>query len=311
VDDYSKLGSNLIKIMAKKGIKSKDLAGQIGITPTHISYIINGKRQASESLLEKIAAILEVSTDRLTGDAVSSIIDERLEQLGATLEELAENTGVSLHWLKNIDSFVPGELANGEVEYNWITRVAEALGLPGSQLRAALARQEKPIHNNPLFLAEDGLEYLTKKELFSNPKIKVILPDSDFLRRIPLVGKIAAGDPILAIETPGEYIIIDTRINKINGNDINEYFALEVTGQSMEPTIHDGEIVLVKRQPIIEPGEIGVFRCDRDEATIKRFTKEAGKFYLIPDNKQFPVKEFTKDCVCIGKVLESIRRYLK
>jgi repressor LexA len=79
---------------------------------------------------------------------------------------------------------------------------------------------------------------------------KLIEFDSDILRRIPLFGRTAAGSPMMAIENPGEYVVIDIRINKVNGNSIEEYFVLEVAGQSMEPTVHDGEIVLVKKQPI-------------------------------------------------------------
>lgn len=93
--------------------------------------------------------------------------------------------------------------------------------------------------------------------------------------------------------------------------DINEFYALEVVGQSMEPTIHDGEIVLIRKQPVLESGEVGVFRCNGDEATIKRFAQEGGKIYLVPDNKQFPVQEYTDECVCVGKVMESIRRSIK
>jgi repressor LexA len=79
----------------------------------------------------------------------------------------------------------------------------------------------------------------------------------------------------------------------------------------MEPTIHDGEVVLVRKQPEIETGQIGVFRCNGDESTIKRFVREGGKYYLTPDNKQYPALEYTEDCVCIGKVLESIRRKIR
>ncbi|MCK9314465.1 MAG: hypothetical protein M0P20_10500, partial [Methanocorpusculum sp.] len=75
--------------------------------------------------------------------------------------------------------------------------------------------------------------------------------------------------------------------------------------------IHDGEIVLVRRQPEVEIGQIGVFMCNEEEATIKRFAREMGKVYLIPDNKQFPVQEYTSECECIGKVIESIRRAIK
>ncbi len=62
---------------------------------------------------------------------------------GMTLEEAEKISGVSAHWLRNIDEWVPG--ADGkQLDYYWITKVAEALELPGSQLRAALARQEIP-----------------------------------------------------------------------------------------------------------------------------------------------------------------------
>jgi len=161
--------------------------------------------------------------------------------------------------------------------------------------------------NEPLF------DFVTtQKDVGSSRTLsKAIEFDSEYLRRIPLVGRVAAGDPILAIENPNEYIIIDTRINKVNGNAISEYFALEVVGQSMEPTIFDGEVVLVKKQPIIEIGQIGVFRCNREDATIKRFRQEGNKVYLIPDNKQFPVQEYTTECECVGLVIESVRRKIK
>lgn len=297
------------KFRKVRGLSTHKLSELTGISQSTISKIENGKRKTDMEILEKIAEALEVSVERLTGEAASSIIEDKLEEIGMTIEELAERAGVSLHWLQNLDSFIPGELANGEIEYKWITQVAKVLGLPGSQLRAALARQETPVWDGVKSSAwedfkgvkEDGPEYA--------PSVMVF--ESQYLRRIPLVGRIAAGDPILAIENPGEYIVIDTRINKVNGNSLDEYFALEVIGQSMEPTIHDGEIVLVKKTPVVEPGEIGVFRCNGEEATIKRFAREGGKVYLIPDNKQFPVQEYTKDCECIGKVIESIRRVIK
>jgi len=295
------------KFREKKGFSTTDLSNMTGISQSTISKIENGKRRIDLESLEKIADALDVSVDRLTGESASSIIEDRLEEIGITLEELAEKTNVSLYWLKNLDSFIPFN-EEDEYGYKWITRVAKAIGLPGSQLRAALARQEPPVYG--------GSNDVTPEETF-NEFVKESLQsylfelDTEYLCRIPLVGRIAAGDPILAIENTDEHIIIDTRINRINGNDINEYFALEVTGQSMEPTIHDGEVVLVRRQPEIEIGQIGVFLCDKEEATIKRFTREGGTIYLIPDNKQFPVKEYTEDCICLGKVIESIRRNIK
>ncbi|HWQ74606.1 MAG TPA: S24 family peptidase [Syntrophomonas sp.] len=286
------------KFREEKGLSSRRLGEMVDLSQSAISKIELGKQKIDINILEKIADALEISLERLTGEAASCIIEERCEEMGITLDEIAANTNVSLHWLQNLDTFIPGQWAGGEVEYTWITRVAKYLGLPGGQLRAALARQEVP--------------HITEGEPETTPEIAYgqLELDSKYLRRIPRVGRVAAGNPILALESAGDYIVVDTRINRINGNELSEYFALEVTGQSMEPTIHDNEVVLVRRQPTVEPGEIGVFRCNDDEATIKRFAREGGKAYLIPDNKQFPVME-AQDCVCIGKVLQSIRRNLK
>lgn len=302
------MGYRIKKIRNIRGFTQQELAALANISRSYLADVERNRYNPSLETLEKIADALNVSVERITGEAASSIIEDRLEEIEMTLEEVAEKTGVSLHWLQNLDSFVPWG-AEDEIGYEWITRVAKVMGLPGSQLRAALARQEPPVYDGPP--VDTTLEEAFNEFVKEAPRPYLFDLDTEYLRRIPLIGRIAAGDPILAIEDPGEYVIVDTRINRINGNDIDEYFALEVAGQSMEPTIHDGEIVLVKRQPEVEVGQIGVFLCDKEEATIKRFAREGGTVYLIPDNKQFPVQEYIQDCACIGKVIESIRRAIK
>jgi SOS-response transcriptional repressor LexA/DNA-binding XRE family transcriptional regulator len=302
------MGYRIKKIRNIRGFTQQELAALANISRSYLADVERNRYNPSLETLEKIADALNVSVERITGEAASSIIEDRLEEIGMTLDEVAEKTGVSLHWLQNLDSFIPWG-AEDEIGYEWITRVAKAIDLPSSQLRAALARQEPPVYDGPP--ADTTLEETFNEFIKESPRPYLFDLDTKYLCRIPLVGKIAAGNPILAIEDPGEYIVVDTRINHLNGNDINEYFALEVAGQSMEPTIHDGEIVLVRRQPEIEIGQIGVFMCNEEEATIKRFAREMGKVYLIPDNKQFPIQEYTANCICIGKVIESIRRVIK
>lgn len=136
------------KFREGRGLSTNDLSKLTGISQSTISKIENGKRKIDLEALEKIADALKVSIERLTGEAVSSIIEDRLEELGMALEEVAEKTGVSLHWLQNLDSFTPWG-AEDEIGYEWITRVAKVIGLPGSQLRAALARQEPPVYDGP------------------------------------------------------------------------------------------------------------------------------------------------------------------
>lgn len=131
--------------------------------------------------------------------------------------------------------------------------------------------------------------------------------------KIPILGRIAAGNPITAIQENDDWIHLDSTIHLIYGYPIDEYFCLHVAGVSMEPTIHDGEIVLVHWQDYLNPGEIGAFLCIEDnESTIKRYQIDAGKIILVPDNKQFPIQIYSPDnCRILGRVLQSIRRVIR
>lgn len=147
-------------------------------------------------------------------------------------------------------------------------------------------------------------------EVSSNNHISTAQIKPKNLVRIPVLGKISAGQPITAIEEADNWLTLDKDIHLINGYPIDEFFCLKVIGISMEPTIHDGEIILAHWQDTINPGEVGVFLCNEySEATIKRYRLEGGQMVLIPDNKQFPVQVYSPDnCRVLGKVLQSVFR---
>lgn len=103
-------------------------------------------------------------------------------------------------------------------------------------------------------------------------------PDSDDVVRIPVLGRVAAGLPILAEENVEEYMTIPVAMVKQGG----KIFALEVHGDSMiEDGIMDGDYVLVREQPVAEPGETVVAMLD-DEATVKKFYRRNNRFELVP-----------------------------
>jgi transcriptional regulator with XRE-family HTH domain len=152
----------------------KDLAAALQISQGYLGDIENGRIYPNLVLLNKIAKALNVSADRLTGESASTIIEDRLKEIGMALEKLAEKAKVPLYWLQHLDDFTPGQFDdpvrnenegyelewdaiisdNAKFEsyrsYLWITRVAEVLNLSASRLRAALARQEIPFDNEPL-----------------------------------------------------------------------------------------------------------------------------------------------------------------
>lgn len=126
----------------------------------------------SSDRLEKVADYFNVTTDYLLGRSASCIIDDKLIEKNMTLDELSEKSGVSLHWLKNLDSFIPGAFGyDHEVGYEWITKVAEVLELPDKRLRAALARQEIPAYDGPISNVKE--DFAEPYNIESSNKIKV------------------------------------------------------------------------------------------------------------------------------------------
>lgn len=97
-------------------------------------------------------------------------------------------------------------------------------------------------------------------------------------RRIPILGRIAAGLPLYAEEHIEGYTYTD-----LNGS--NEYFALRVQGDSMNARrINDGDIVVIRRQSIVDNGEIAVVLVNGCDATIKQFYKNGDTVTLVPQS---------------------------
>ena len=121
---------------------------------------------------------------------------------------------------------------------------------------------------------------------------------------VPVIGTVTAGLPITAIENIDGYITYTGY-----RGDPKNLFALHVRGESMiNAGILDGDIVIVRRTPVAENGEIVVALVDNEDATVKRFYKENGHFRLQPENDDFePI--ITDEVAILGKVIASIREY--
>ena len=120
--------------------------------------------------------------------------------------------------------------------------------------------------------------------------------------RVPIVGNVAAGSPILAEECIEDYLTFDT------GGRSGEYFALRVRGESMlNAGILPGDLVVVRRQPEANNGEIVVAMIE-DEATVKRFSRQNGHIWLLPENDAYSPIDGTYAQI-LGKVAAVVRRY--
>lgn len=120
---------------------------------------------------------------------------------------------------------------------------------------------------------------------------------------IPFVGKIAAGNPIAAIEDSYNKISVPATMMGIN------HFALEVEGDSMiEAGILDGDIVVIKKSSTARNNQIVVALIDQEEATLKRIYTSENSIELIPENKHYETKVFGPDRVNVQGILVGLVR---
>lgn len=132
--------------------------------------------------------------------------------------------------------------------------------------------------------------------------------DPSFLE-IPLLGRVAAGAPILAQENIQDTVRIDSFLLGGSGKEV---FALRIKGNSMiEDGIHDGDFIFVKKAPNATPGEIVVALIE-DEATVKRFYPEGDRIRFQPANKDmepiYVAKAEFKQTMILGKVVGVYRK---
>ena len=182
-------------------------------------------------------------------------IKNRREELGMTKVRLAELVGY--------DRSVITKIEQGKVDLTQskISAIAKALQTTTMKLMGDEEGDDTPSNILPL------------------PKT----------RKIPLLGTIACGEPILATENVAEYVDMDT--------DIHADFALRCNGDSMiNARIFDGDIVYIRKQNSVENGEIAAVLIDsvesESEATLKRFFRENDKIRLSAENPMYADKQY-------------------
>lgn len=164
--------------------------------------------------------------------------------------------------------------------------------------RSAAVILEHLIDKEILAKKEDGSIQFIKYEFESNEAT------SEQTVKIPLLGTVACGLPILAEENIEAMIAVSTKIAKPN----NKYFLLQAKGDSMDKKgINDGDLVLVKQQNSAENGDIVVALID-DEATIKELRVNADHVLLLPrsSNKTHTPIILSRDFMVQGVVVSTI-----
>ncbi len=146
----------------------------------------------------------------------------------------------------------------------------------------------------------------------SNNKFRTIelLVDNEYEKKnedtvkVPLLGKVTAGNPITAIETPNEFFSLPSSLVPAS----SEVFTLHVSGESMiNAGIYDDDYVIVKRQNDAKNGDIVVAMTDENEVTLKRFFKENDHIRLQPENDTMaPI--ILPNCTILGTAIGLYRK---
>ncbi len=191
-----------------------------------------------------------------------------------------------------------------------IVRLPESTGrvpvaaVPAAEPGAAASGGFSPsVVEGGLAKAGSSVRGATARAATHNP-----LADEDYERavNIPVMGRIAAGTPISAIQNPMHTIAVSPDF--ITGG---EHYALEVRGDSMiEAGILDGDIVVIRRQDVANTGDVIVALIDDEEATLKRFRRRGSSIALEAANPAYETRVLGPDRVKIqGRLVSLVRRY--
>lgn len=180
-----------------------------------------------------------------------------------------------------------------------VREIGEAVGLTSSS----------SVHSQLANLERKGL---LRRDPTKPRAIEVTLVEPEEAPRaegvaVPLLGRIAAGAPLLAEESIEEYLTVP-----VGFADGVDHFALRVAGESMIGAgIYDGDIVVVRRQDDADEGDVVAALLPgpaEDEATVKRLRRQAGRVVLVPENPTMEPFEMAADGRILGKVVAVLRR---
>ncbi|MGL5745415.1 MAG: LexA family transcriptional regulator [Cetobacterium sp.] len=222
--------------------------------------------------------------------------------LGKLLKNLRNKKGYSLVKLQEISGVTQGYISDIENERKGVVPKKDKL----EDILNAL---------NPTEEEKEEIVKLYSELILTDEMLKIVArTNTDFLERlndpvkmmtIPVFSSVAAGLGFIPDSEPVEYITIP----ELAGDCIGA----RVSGDSMETTFYDGDIVVLKKEIEVNVGEIGVFQNrNTGEALVKRLKKKNGVYVLESDNHIFKDIEIkTDEIVCCGKVVNVVKKDLK
>lgn len=208
---------------------------------------------------------------------IKDILSQRRKELNLTMKQVADKVGVSEGTISRWES---GKIA--DMRRDKIMAYAQALNISPA-----------------VIMGWDDVAPSSSVQMNSRSG-----------KRIPVLGRVAAGIPIDAIEDVLDWEEISEDMSKTG-----EFFGLRIRGDSMQPRIIEGDVVIVRCQPDAESGDVVIVQVNGDAATCKRLSKHPSGISLISFNPAYEPMVYTNEEIeslpvtIIGKVVENRQKY--
>nr|DAO84302.1 MAG TPA: Repressor protein CI [Caudoviricetes sp.] len=291
---------NLRYLRDAKNITQSKLAGMLSVARTTVTMWETGDHEPGLKTMQKVADMFDVPVEFLGGTGIFENWDTIVDHFAEIYDAISSDIPADLYmhnfsgeitlksWLLKIMVYGKQDLAI----INWFKFAIASVDFEagddgGTATHVVYTKQFASIikmHTSKYFDSETAriVSYGDAMRSFLDAHAP-----GDAIR-IPVLGYVAAGIPIEAIED----IVGWEDISKVRYGS-GEYFGLQVQGHSMEPKISDGDVVIVRRQPDVDSGDIAVVLVNGDDATVKKVKKSPQGVTLIPSNPAYEPMYYT------------------
>lgn len=304
----------ILQLVDESGLKAKEYAINAGLGAGNITDWKTGRSKPSVESLQKIAKYAGVQLEWLTGDSEFKTQEDLFNEFSKQFEEYSQN----LYRLDVSNAVIMSTVTNFLLKdknlnyYKYLSYIKNFF-LENSLNKISNAKIKKFVkdfpedeQNNLIFIINDILKEirLQQKSRENYYSFKTSLVNKN-IYNCPVYGRISAGIPNWAEECLESHLPLDPDLMNINNPE--ECFFLRVNGESMNKLVRNGAYALIRRQDVVENGDIAVVLVDNYDATLKKFTKHGDVVVLEPmsndPNFQTQIYDKNTDIKILGKYL--------
>ena len=294
----SNIKDRIRELRKEKNLTQEELAKMLGLSAkSNIANYENGANAPSDEVKLKMCEIFNCSMDYLMGKTEYKTTNEMIDAYLRTQYEIDVHNAIinsEIHFFDsglNSNQIVKTQKIIQDILLSKTTNENKGNKL-GDLVNSFSGKQKKAIKE----IIENILNYIASQEKYRNVynsmmniKFNNDINTRNQLFNIPVLGKIAAGQPILAEEYLEGYLPVDPNIYGMTTPD--DYFYLKVSGESMNLKVHNGDYALIHKQDYAENGDIIVAIINGfDEATLKRYKKLSNELVMLEPMSTYPME---------------------